>query len=257
MQEQLSDASKPCSTNVTSALKRLYLQRYIHHIDGLPDLSALRFTRYNQYESMILPMCKYITLPGGKTITKGTLRGEVSDGMLCGLYELGLDERDFPYAAIKAAAILGNYHPLDKNKPSIPADIQAGDKVFGPVVAAKVVSVAAAGVNEYDCVLDLGGSEVSCHTDCHNIHEGDMLAYNTKSGTVCTLADLHAEQAEFPNCIPDGIFILHEDGIKPGDDIKPNTCKMPPCTATLRLRCSSCSRTHSQTRHGSNAFSFY
>ena len=161
------------------------------------------------------------TLPGGKTITKGTLRGEVSDGMLCGLYELGLDERDFPYAAIKAAAILGNYHPLDKNKPSIPADIQAGDKVFGPVVAAKVVSVEVAGVNEYDCVLDLGGSEVSCHTDCHNIHEGDMLAYNAKSGTVCTLADLHAEQAEFPNCIPDGIFILHEDGIKPGDDIKP------------------------------------
>lgn len=161
------------------------------------------------------------TLPGGKTITKGKLRGEVSDGMLCGLYELGLDERDFPYAAIKAAAILGNYHPLDKNKPSIPADIQAGAKVFGPVVAAKVVSATVSGVNEFDCVLDIGGSEVSCHTDCHNIHEGDMLAYNTKSGAVCTLADLHAEQAEFPNCIPDGIFILHEDGIRPGDDIKP------------------------------------
>lgn len=161
------------------------------------------------------------TLPGGKTITKGKLRGEVSDGMLCGLYELGLDERDFPYAAIKAAAILGNYHPLDKNKPSIPADIQAGAKVFGPVVAAKVVSVAVSGVNEFDCVLDIGDGEVTCHTGCNNIHEGDMLAYNTKSGTVCTLADLHAEQAEFPNCIPDGIFILHEDGIKPGDDIKP------------------------------------
>lgn len=161
------------------------------------------------------------TLPGGKTITKGTLRGEVSDGMLCGLYELGLDERDFPYAAIKAAAILGNYHPLDKSKPSIPADIQAGAKVFGPVVAAKVVSVAVSGVNEFGCVLDIGGSEIGCHTDCHNIHEGDMLAYNTKSGDICTLADLHAEQAEFPNCIPDGIFILHEDGIKPGDDIKP------------------------------------
>ena len=161
------------------------------------------------------------TLPGGKTITKGKLRGEVSDGMLCGLYELGLDERDFPYAAIKAAAILGNYHPLDKNKPSIPADIQAGAKVFGPVVAAKVVSVAVSGVNEFYCVLDIGNGEVTCHTGCNNIHEGDMLAYNTKSGDVCTLADLHAEQAEFPNCIPDGIFILHEDGIKPGDDIKP------------------------------------
>ena len=52
-----------------SALEmKLYLQRYIHHIDGLPDLSALRFTRYNQYESMILPMCKYITDHGGKVL---------------------------------------------------------------------------------------------------------------------------------------------------------------------------------------------
>ena len=161
------------------------------------------------------------TLPGGKKITKGKLRGEVSDGMLCGLYELGLDERDFPYAEVKAAAILGNYHPIDADKPSIPADIQPGAKVFGPVVAAKALSVAAAGINEFDCVLSLGDCEVACHTSCQNIHEGDMLAYNTKSGTICTLADLHAQQCEFPNCIPDGIFILHEDGIRPGDDIKP------------------------------------
>lgn len=45
---------------------KLYLQRYIHHIDGLPDLSALRFTRYNQYESMISRCAKYITDHGGK-----------------------------------------------------------------------------------------------------------------------------------------------------------------------------------------------
>ena len=50
-----------------SALEmKLYLQRYIHHIDGLPDLSALRFTRYNQYESMIKPMVKYLTDHGVK-----------------------------------------------------------------------------------------------------------------------------------------------------------------------------------------------
>ncbi len=160
-------------------------------------------------------------LPGGKKITKGKLRGETSDGMLCGLYELGLDERDFPYAEVKAAALLNNYHPLDAEKPSIPADIQAGAKVFGPVVAAKAIAVKTVGVNEFECVLDLGGSESVCITGCQNIHEGDMLAYNTKSATVCTLTDLHAQQAEFPNCIPDGIFILHEEGLKLGDDIKP------------------------------------
>ena len=36
------------------------IKRYIHHIGGLPDFKALRFTRYNQYESMILPMVKYL-----------------------------------------------------------------------------------------------------------------------------------------------------------------------------------------------------
>ena len=47
--------------NWHSALEmKLYLKRYIHHIGGLPDFTALRFTRYNQYESMILPMVKYL-----------------------------------------------------------------------------------------------------------------------------------------------------------------------------------------------------
>ena len=47
------------------------------------------------------------TLPGGIKIEKGKLRGVVSNGMMCGLSELGLDTRDFPYAEIVAAA-LGN-----------------------------------------------------------------------------------------------------------------------------------------------------
>ena len=47
--------------NWHSALEmKLYIKRYIHHIGGLPDFSALRFTRYNQYESMILPMISYL-----------------------------------------------------------------------------------------------------------------------------------------------------------------------------------------------------
>ena len=47
--------------NWHSALEmKLYLQRFVHHIGGLPDFTALRFTKYNQYESMILPMTKYL-----------------------------------------------------------------------------------------------------------------------------------------------------------------------------------------------------
>ena len=160
------------------------------------------------------------TLPGGKKIEKGKLRGEVSDGMMCGLYELGLDERDFPYAAIVPAAILGDYRPLDPEKPSIPADIQPGHKIYGPVVAAKVLECDAQSDGSFRTSLDLGGSTASSDTICPNLHAGDLVAYNTKTDTICTLEDLHAQQAEFPHCIPDGIFILHED-CRPGDDIKP------------------------------------
>src|SRR5699024_7333288 len=47
--------------NWHSALEmKLYFQRFIHHIAGLPDFSALKFTKYNQYESLILPMQKYL-----------------------------------------------------------------------------------------------------------------------------------------------------------------------------------------------------
>lgn len=48
-----------------SALEmKLYIQRFIHHIGGLPDFSALKFTKYNQYESLILPMVKYLEESG-------------------------------------------------------------------------------------------------------------------------------------------------------------------------------------------------
>ncbi|MFV8171963.1 oleate hydratase [Mycolicibacterium peregrinum] len=44
-----------------SALEmKLYIHRFIHHIKGLPDLSALKFTKYNQYESLVLPMYRWL-----------------------------------------------------------------------------------------------------------------------------------------------------------------------------------------------------
>ena len=177
---------------------------------------------WNIHAGDLIPVALHNSLlPGDKKITKGKLRGILSNGMLCSLKELGLDERDFPYGVITAAALLNDYHPLDKDKPSIPADIAAGDKVFGPVIAASVTTVENAGVNLWKCELGTGNASVTVTTGCQNIHVGDMVAYNTKTESICTLEDLHAQQAEFPHCIPDGIFVLHEDGIKPGDDIKP------------------------------------
>ncbi len=161
------------------------------------------------------------TLPGGKKIEKGKLRGVVSNGMLCGLSELGLDTRDFPYAVITPAALLNDYKPLDPEKPSIPADIQPGHKIFGSVVCARITAVRCDGVNAYTAACEVGSGSVSVATNCANLHAGDLVALDTKKEHICTLEDLRAQQAEFPHCIPDGIFILHEEGVKPGDDLKP------------------------------------
>ena len=44
-----------------SALEmKLYLHRFIHQIRGMPDFSTLKFTRYNQYESLVLPLVKWL-----------------------------------------------------------------------------------------------------------------------------------------------------------------------------------------------------
>ena len=175
---------------------------------------------WNIHGGDLVPVAQHKSLlPGGVKIEKGKLRGVLSNGMLCSLKELGLTaEHDYPYAVITPAALLNDYHPLDKDKPSIPADIQPGGKVFGPVVCGKVLECETQSYGLYHTTLDIGGATVSPDTACSNLHAGDLVAYNTKTDSICTLEDLHAEQKEFPHCISDGIFILNED-VKPGDDM--------------------------------------
>ncbi len=166
-------------------------------------------------------------LPGGKKITRGKLRGVMSDGMLCSLRELNLTTHDYPYGEIKAAALLNDYHPIDPEKPSVSPDIKPGDIIFGKVVCAGVGKVESAGGGKWSCALvwaeDQDGAQVPAGTtlvtDCRNLHFGDLVAYNTETREICTLAALHAEQREFPHCIDDGIFVLQEP-CTPGDDIR-------------------------------------
>ena len=158
-------------------------------------------------------------LPGGVKIEKGKLRGVESNGMLCSLKELGMTaEHDFPYAVITPAALLNDYHPIDPAKPSIPADIKPGDKVYGPVLCGRVEAVKSTD-GGYDVRVNDGTVTRAAKTACSNLHEGDLVAYNTKSDTICTLEDLHAEQKEFPHCIADGIFVLQEEDAEPGLNI--------------------------------------
>ncbi|MCD8342612.1 MAG: phenylalanine--tRNA ligase subunit beta [Clostridiales bacterium] len=174
---------------------------------------------WNIHVGDLVPVARHnALLPGGVKITKGKLRGVLSNGMLCSLAELGVDTRDFPYATIQAAAILGDYHVLPGEKPSIPEDVQPGLRIYGKVYTAKVLSCETVAYSTYRLTVDWGKGEKEVSTRCANIHAGDMICVNTASGEVLTLAGLHAQQKEFPNCIEDGIFILDEE-CKPGDDI--------------------------------------
>ena len=175
---------------------------------------------WNIHVGDLVPVARHKSLlPGGIKIEKGKLRGVASNGMLCSLKELGLTaEHDYPYAVIRAAAILNDYTPRKGDKPSIPADADAGYRIYGKVIAARVASVSGDGLS-YTVGLDIGTGSTDTRTDCQNLHEGDLVAYDTGRDHICTLADLHAQQAEFPHCIEDGIWVLHEDGVKPGDDI--------------------------------------
>ncbi len=156
-------------------------------------------------------------LPNGTEIHAGKLRGVSSDGMLCSLKELELTTHDYPEAEIFPAAILGDYHPLDPARPSIAPDIHPGDKIYGPVTAAAVTGLERSSDGWQIC-LNTGTGDTTVLSRCSNLHQGDLVAFNAKENKICELADLHAQQAEFPHCIPDGIFILPDDCV-PGQDV--------------------------------------
>ena len=159
-------------------------------------------------------------LPGGKTIERGELRGVMSDGMFCSLKELGLTaEHDFPEAAIKPAAILDDYRPIDPKKPSLPAELVPGQKIYGPVIVAKVSALEQYAYGCWRSTLNIGGGEMEMdESRFQNLHVGDFVAWDTERHDICSLEDLHAEQREFPHCIADGIWILSGER-NPGDDI--------------------------------------
>lgn len=52
---------------------KLYLHRFIHHIHGMPDFSTLKFTKYNQYESFVLPLLKWLKEKGVNFVYKTTV----------------------------------------------------------------------------------------------------------------------------------------------------------------------------------------
>ena len=78
----------------------------------------------NVSQGDLVPVAKHnSTLPGGVKITKGKLRGEKSNGMLCSYKELGMTDNDWPYSVVDGILLL-NSDPDLKAK-----DLKPGDDI--------------------------------------------------------------------------------------------------------------------------------
>ena len=98
------------------------------------------------------------TLPGGKEIKAGKLRGELSNGMLCSFQELGLDQRDFPSAYPDGIWILSDDPELMDL--TIGEDIRAAVGLDDHVVEFEITP------NRPDCLAVIGlAREVSATFD--------------------------------------------------------------------------------------------
>lgn len=94
-----------------SALEmKLYLHRFIHHIGGLPDFSALKFTRYNQYESLVLPLISWLTGQGVNFI-----------------YGADVSDVDFSFAGKVKTATAVHYTKDDQN---VDVELGSNDLLF-------------------------------------------------------------------------------------------------------------------------------
>ena len=98
----------------------------------------------NVFEGAYVPVCvPPCTLPGGKVIKDGKLRGVESFGMLCSGSELGLDEHDYPGANDEGILIL-------EGTPAVGTDIKELLMISDRVVEFEITS------NRPDCLSVIG-----------------------------------------------------------------------------------------------------
>lgn len=77
---------------------RRYILRFVHHIGTLSNLSSLRFTKFNQYESLVRPLVKYLEGKGVRfqynTQVKNILVNRTGDKKVAQKIELVADGKD-------------------------------------------------------------------------------------------------------------------------------------------------------------------
>jgi len=132
----------------------------------------------------IVPVAKHGSLlPGGVKITRGKLRGEVSNGMLCSLGELKLDRHDFPYAIEDGIFILQE------------DDCAVGDDICRTIGADDTVIDFEITPNRPDCLSVIGlAREASATFKVPlRLHEPQVRG---SGGSIAELLDVEIENSE-------------------------------------------------------------
>ena len=126
-------------------------------------------------------------LPGGVHITKGKLRGEVSNGMLCGLEELGLTLNDYPDAILDGIWILND------------EDCKAGDdinKVIGnddTIVEFEITN------NRPDCYSIIGLARESAAAFGLPMKHHEPVVKGSDAGSIYETLDVEVPATELCN----------------------------------------------------------
>lgn len=98
--------------NWHSALEmKLYMNRFIHHVGGLPDLSALQFSRHDQYTSFVKPMVKYLEDHGVK-------------------FEYGITVDNVEFSITEDKKVANKIVARDKDGKDVSIDLTENDLVF-------------------------------------------------------------------------------------------------------------------------------
>lgn len=98
--------------NWHSALEmKLYMNRFIHHVGGLPDLSALQFSKHDQYTSFVKPMIKYLKDHGVK-------------------FQYGVTVDNVEFLTSDNKKIAKKIVATDRNENNISIDLTENDLVF-------------------------------------------------------------------------------------------------------------------------------
>ena len=139
----------------------------------------------NVSQGDLVPVAKHnSTLPGGVKITKGKLRGEKSNGMLCSYKELGMTDNDWPYSIVDGIFLL-NSDPDLKAK-----DLKPGDDIRTAIGLDDHVVEFEITPNRPDCLSVIGLAREAAVTYGKNMAQHEPVVKGGGIGNLTELLDV-------------------------------------------------------------------